>query len=982
MTIEQSWGQRLLALALLASGAARRVGAAGCPPGFSVPAGKECHVVTFAGAHHHKADDPSQQLFLDGLSVFMDHANAHGGLRLGDGVGYVNVSYVALDYTKIWQLSAHYGALCVDPAVTVLIAPFASAATPDILELVWGVCPKKVILAAGGADRDYDYSKPQKRVWSPFTPSAQWGGQGLVSYLHGLGASSAYIVDSAESEGIGDDLKKMLDESLGPDKWDRKRLVDAKPTEADLRAAADYDVLVVIGDDSGFTAAAAGLEDACLAPKAAVFIEEHGDGIPSAGELAGHGPWIGTVPWSVEMDYPGPVSLSSSEQERYLGSAQHFGEIVEQHCNISTVSYYHAEAAATMLMFQMGVEQARFGAGLSFNELTNNQGQNLRNELASLDVATFWGRLNMSAKGWNTAFKMGLEQIQGGKRVLLAATNMSNDTLAEDTAWYPATDRWPHMQSDPCRPWSWDRWSIWHTVGAAVLGALVAAAAAVCVWRKSRCCRKARWRYPKEAESTELTQSLVGGIDKMPDRVLVQQDVPARWNSAEVERQARGRSQPPQSPAGSPLARNRSAPALQRHTSPILDNTWPRTPKKRIRKDEEGSVHIPLPIMFVDQHVPELQPERWREQELGKGSFGKVYRATWRGLEVAVKEMKLAKIPRGRGGLEDTTAAVAAAKRKVRAASDDFVREVEVCCDLAHPNLVRLLGYATTPRLLIVQELMAGKALDKQLYVEKWVPTTAQVIKVATDVAVGMEYLHTAFLDLDSHSKPVIHRDLKSPNLLLEASPPRRQVGDQSTDISGICIKIADFGLSRDKELDEEKETLIMTGCGSMLWMAPELLSGSKYNEKVDVFAFAMCLLECIDCSLPWHGGGEKWRPHQIPVIVAQGRRPVAQLRAAEFPLQSLIKRCWHQQPQDRPDFQTIAAELRDMRRTLVEDSRNGSPSRLINQSLRFSGSGGDDGRQTLGSDAAVSSRDEPEPEPMPSAAVSRPASRSNSLSG
>ena len=84
-------------------------------------------MVTFAGAHHHKADDPSQQLFLDGLSVFMDHANAHGGLRLGDGVGYVNVSYTALDYTKIWQLSAHYGALCVDPAVTVLIAPFASA---------------------------------------------------------------------------------------------------------------------------------------------------------------------------------------------------------------------------------------------------------------------------------------------------------------------------------------------------------------------------------------------------------------------------------------------------------------------------------------------------------------------------------------------------------------------------------------------------------------------------------------------------------------------------------------------------------------------------------------------------------------------------------------------------------------------------------------------------------------------------------------
>ena len=85
---------------------------------------------------------------------------------------------------------------------------------------------------------------------------------------------------------------------------------------------------------------------------------------------------------------------------------------------------------------------------------------------------------------------------------------------------------------------------------------------------------------------------------------------------------------------------------------------------------------------------------------------------------------------------------------------------------------VRLMGYATKDGLMLVQELMLGQALDKQLYVEKWVPTTAQVIKVATDVAVGMEYLHTAFLDLDSHSKPVIHRDLKSANLLLTAPPP------------------------------------------------------------------------------------------------------------------------------------------------------------------------------------------------------------------
>lgn len=56
--------------------------------------------------------------------------------------------------------------------------------------------------------------------------------------------------------------------------------------------------------------------------------------------------------------------------------------------------------------------------------------------------------------------------------------------------------------------------------------------------------------------------------------------------------------------------------------------------------------------------------------------------------------------------------------------------QVEICCDLHHPNLVQLLGYATKPRLLIVQELLLGNALDKQLYVEKWLPDAVQQLKV------------------------------------------------------------------------------------------------------------------------------------------------------------------------------------------------------------------------------------------------------------
>ena len=178
-------------------------------------------------------------------------------------------------------------------------------------------------------------------------------------------------------------------------------------------------------------------------------------------------------------------------------------------------------------------------------------------------------------------------------------------------------------------------------------------------------------------------------------------------------------------------------------------------------------------------------------------------------------------------------AATEALREKVEEITKDFVTEVEICCDLNHPNLVRLLGYADKPKLMIMQELLRGNSMDHQLYVEKWRPTHQDVLKTALDVALGMEYLHTMFLAEDNtHSQPIIHRDLKTPNLMLATRP---------TDGEGVEVKVTDFGLSRDKALDANNnytQTVMMTGCGSVLWMAPEILLGATYNEKVDVWSF------------------------------------------------------------------------------------------------------------------------------------------------
>jgi serine/threonine protein kinase len=109
------------------------------------------------------------------------------------------------------------------------------------------------------------------------------------------------------------------------------------------------------------------------------------------------------------------------------------------------------------------------------------------------------------------------------------------------------------------------------------------------------------------------------------------------------------------------------------------------------------------PGQFNWHDMPDLQ--------VANGAFGVVWKVKWRGDDVALKEIRL---PQGRrdarGGRRVEL------QSKLQAITSGFVKEVQIAAKAAHPNLVRLLGYATRPRLLLVQELMRGQSLDKQLY--------------------------------------------------------------------------------------------------------------------------------------------------------------------------------------------------------------------------------------------------------------------------
>ncbi|RLN74353.1 hypothetical protein BBJ28_00008614, partial [Nothophytophthora sp. Chile5] len=98
-------------------------------------------------------------------------------------------------------------------------------------------------------------------------------------------------------------------------------------------------------------------------------------------------------------------------------------------------------------------------------------------------------------------------------------------------------------------------------------------------------------------------------------------------------------------------------------------------------------------------------------------------------------------------------------------------------------------------------------------------------VKIALHVAHALTYLH-------SLAPPVIHRDLKSSNILLS---------------NDLDAKLTDFGISR-----ERIARTMTAGVGTAMWMAPELMLSGKYDDKVDVFSFGVVLSELDSHSLPY----------------------------------------------------------------------------------------------------------------------------------
>ena len=248
---------------------------------------------------------------------------------------------------------------------------------------------------------------------------------------------------------------------------------------------------------------------------------------------------------------------------------------------------------------------------------------------------------------------------------------------------------------------------------------------------------------------------------------------------------------------------------------------------------------------------------------LGRGSFGEVHSAKWRGTPVAVKRLL-----RNRITVDDLAA---------------FKKECDLMLTLRHPNIVQLFGTAwemESVTVYMVMELCSRGTLDKIIRHEQGAALSwgAHKLPIAVGVARAMSYLH-------SQRPAVIHRDLKPENILVD---------------DGYNAKIADFGISR------EVDDATMTRAGTPLYGAPELMRMERYDESVDVWSFGCCV------EVLWTHkqvySGHKRPAGEVLRLVMEGEMapslPHGSLLAA------LLKSCCDHDPSLRPTFKTISMEL------------------------------------------------------------------------
>ncbi|XP_026377539.1 wall-associated receptor kinase 5-like, partial [Papaver somniferum] len=271
-------------------------------------------------------------------------------------------------------------------------------------------------------------------------------------------------------------------------------------------------------------------------------------------------------------------------------------------------------------------------------------------------------------------------------------------------------------------------------------------------------------------------------------------------------------------------------------------------------------------------------------QVLGEGGYGTVYKGT----------------------LSDNRVVAIKKSNKIdKSQIEQFINEVLILTQINHRNVVRLLGCCLETEVpLLVYEFVSNGTLSQHIQrkgaFENSSMSWGSRLRIATEIASAIAYLHSAA------STPIIHRDIKSANILLD---------------DNYVAKVADFGASRLIPLDQTRVNTVVLG--TFGYLDPEYFRSSELTDKSDVFSFGVILVELLTGEKPVcaeRSEGQRSLAEYFLSLTAKNEEfQIIDAPADEEHLQQVLvvieiaKKCLKWKGEERPTMKQIAADLQGL---------------------------------------------------------------------
>uniref|UniRef100_K3X7M7 Protein kinase domain-containing protein n=1 Tax=Globisporangium ultimum (strain ATCC 200006 / CBS 805.95 / DAOM BR144) TaxID=431595 RepID=K3X7M7_GLOUD len=265
---------------------------------------------------------------------------------------------------------------------------------------------------------------------------------------------------------------------------------------------------------------------------------------------------------------------------------------------------------------------------------------------------------------------------------------------------------------------------------------------------------------------------------------------------------------------------------------------------------------------------------------IGSGAYGVVWLVKYRNSQVlASKRLKPGETDRQR--------------------TQAFIAEIKLVAKFDHPHIVKFVGAAWTMESDIQALFEYLEYGDLRTYLmDAYTPRewTREKLQIAIGIVEALVYVH-------SFTPPLVHRDLKSRNVLLSEE---------------LEAKLTDFGVSR---FSSEDNTMT-TGVGTGKWLAPEVISGkSDYDQSADIYAFGVVLSEIDTHAVPYEElrgtSGNQLAEVAILQLVAKGELVPSFSETCPENIKELAARCLSFEPTARPSAVEIAYILRTIQRNM-----------------------------------------------------------------